>query len=247
MKKVQVYLIAAMALALAGCVHAQDAPVERPKPTLIKSISTIESNCECRSAEYDAFLAELSNNPAAQGHVVIYHQVRPTWLAMSRAKELRRHLGIRRFDASRVTIVEGSWQGDPQIELWMVPPGAENPLTKESDGVVNAGPFEQVTEPTNFTQANPDGCNSGELFLEEYAAEMNHGWEYPGRIVVYSKNVASFQKRKRELTTEIAKYEVTAKRLTFVQKPAKNGEEWVELWILPVKKGTKPKIELPGM
>jgi len=77
MKKVQVYLIAAMALALAGCVHAQDAPVELPKPVLVKSISTIESNCEYRSAEYDAFLAELGNNPAAQGHVVIYHQVRP--------------------------------------------------------------------------------------------------------------------------------------------------------------------------
>ena len=247
MKIVRMYLIAAMAVLLAGCVHAQDAPMETPKPVLLKSFSTIESNCESRRADYDAFFAELGNNPAAQGYVVIYDQVRPIWLAMSRAKELRGYLGIRRFDPSRVTIVEGPLQGDPQIELWIVPPGAENPTTRESDGSVEGPPFEQVTKPTNFTEANPDGCNTGELFLEEYATEMNHGWEYPGRIVVYSKNIASFQKRKRELTAQLAKYEVPSKRLTFVQKPAKNGEEWVELWILPVKRGTKPTIELPGM
>lgn len=245
MNKVRMYLIAATAVVLAGCVHAQDAPVEMPKPVLLNSFSTIKSNCESRRADYDAFFAELANNPAAQGYVVIYDQVQPIWLAMSRAKELRGYLGIRRFDASKVTIVEGPLQGDPQIELWIVPPGADNPKAKESDGAVNAGPLEQVTKPKNFTEANPDGCNSGELFLEEYATEMNFGWDYPGRIVIHAKNLAAFQKRKRELTAELAKYEVQARRLTFVRKPALRGEEWVELWILPVKKGAKPNIEAP--
>jgi hypothetical protein len=247
MKNLKLYLAAAMAVLFAGCVHAQDGPQENPKAKLVEAISTTDSSCEHRRAVMDTFLSELSNNPSAQGYVVIYRITLPVWLAKSRSNELRKHLEMRRFDASRVTIVEGSSQGDPEIEFWLVPPGAENPELKEFDGVVNGPPMEQVTKPKNFTEANPDHCLWGELYLEEYATEMNWGWEYPGRIVIYAKNLAAFQKRKQELITELAKFEVPAKRLTFLRKPALRGEEWVELWILPVKKGTKPTIELPGM
>lgn len=221
--------------------------MELPKAKLVEAISATDSNCEYRRAVFDSYLTELSNNPSAQGYVVIYQITRPVWLAMSRAKEFRKHLGIRNFDPTRVTIVEGGSQGDPKIELWLVPPGAENPTLKEFDGVVNAAPMVQIIKPKNFTEENPDHCVWGELYLEEYATEMNHGWEYPGRIIIHAKNLSAFRERKRELTAELAKYDVPAKRLTFVHKPALRGEEWVELWILPVKKGTKPTIELPGM
>jgi len=247
MKKVQLYLVAAMAVVLAGCVHAQEAPQEVPKAKLIEAVSTLESTCEYRMNVMDTMLTQLGNDPSAQGYVVIYQITKPVWLAKSRANEARKHMAMRRFDHSRVTIVEGGSQGDPKIEYWLVPPGAENPELKEFDGVVNAGPMEQITEPKNFTEENPDQCHWGELYLEEYATEMNHGWDYPGRVVVYAKTLAAFQKRKKELTAELAKFDVPAKRLTFVRKPAVRGEEGVELWILPVKKGTKPNIEWPGM
>ena len=245
MTKVQLYLVAAMAVLFAGCVQAQDTPYEIPKAKLVEAISTTDSNCEYRRAVMDTFLTELSNDPSAQGYVVIYQIIRPVWLAKSRASEIRKHMEIRRFDPSRLTIVEGGSQGNPMIEFWIVPPGAENPQLKEFDGAVNAAPMEQIIEPKNFTEENPDHCLWGELYLEEYATEMNHGWEYPGRVVIHAKNLAAFQKRRRELTAELAKYDVPARRLTFVRKPALRGEEWVELWILPVKKGAKQNIEAP--
>jgi hypothetical protein len=247
MRKIQLYLVAVMAVVLAGCVHAQEAPQEVPKAKLVEAVSTMESTCGHRQAVMDTFVAELGNNPSSQGYVVIHPMTTPKWMAMSRAKEVRKHLEVRRFDVSRVTIVEGPSIGDAKTEFWIVPPGAENPTVKEMDGVVNGPPMEQVTEPKNFTEANPDQCLWGELYLEEYALEMNFGWDYPGRIDIYAKNLASFQKRRRELTTELAKYKVPANRLTFVRKPALRGEEWVELWIMPVKKGTKSKLDLPGM
>ena len=108
MTKVQLYLVAAMAVLFAGCVQAQDTPYEIPKAKLVEAISTTDSNCEYRRAVMDTFLTELSNDPSAQGYVVIYQIIRPVWLAKSRASEIRKHMEIRRFDPSRLTIVEVS-------------------------------------------------------------------------------------------------------------------------------------------
>ena len=111
MKNLKLYLVAAMAVLFAGCVHAQDVPEEMPKAKLIEAISTTDSGCEHRRAVMDTFLNELGNNPSAQGYVVIYQITLPVWLAKSRANELKKHLEMRRFDTSRVTIVEGGSQG----------------------------------------------------------------------------------------------------------------------------------------
>lgn len=245
MKKLSLCLYALIVLTAASGVHAQDAIPELPKAKLYSSVSTVRSSCEHRMSIMDGFFSELSNDPNTQGYVVVYPTTSPVWLGKSRANEVRKYMKRRGMDPGRVTIMEGSSQGDAQTEYWIVPPGAESPQLKETDGVVNAGPMDQITQPKNFTEQNPDHCLWGELYLEEYATEMNFGWEYPGKIIVYSKNLAGFQKRKRELTAELTKYNVQAKRLTFLRKVARNGEEWVELWILPVKKGTKPAIEPP--
>lgn len=245
MRSLQLYVYAALTVTLAGCVQAQDAPTETPRAKLVEAISTVESTCEHRNAIVDGYLNELNNNPASQGYVVIYPATHPGWLARSREKELRRQLEMRRFDSTKMTIIAGAVQRNPKIEYWLVPPGADNPKLKDFDGAVDAPPFEQISRPTNFTEANPDHCNWGELYLEEYATELSFGWDYPGRVVIHAKTLTSFQKKKTELTAKLAEYDVSAKRLTFVRKPAVRGEEWVELWILPVRNGVKPKIERP--
>jgi hypothetical protein len=76
---------------------------------------------------------------------------------------------------------------------------------------------------------------------------MNHGWEYPGRIEIFARDLVAFKQKRIELIDQLAKYGVPAKRLTFVRKLVpRDGVEAVELWILPVKKGLKTRIELPG-
>jgi hypothetical protein len=249
MIKAQLYLIAAIALVLvlAGYVQAQEIPKEAPRARLAFSYPTKTSGCEHRMAVIFDFLSELSNNPSARGYVVVYPPTIPLWIGENRVNQVRSQIKYYRFDASRLTIVKGDPRGNAETEFWIVPGGAENPQLKEPDGIVNGAPIAQITAPKNFTEENADGCFWGELWLDGYAAEMNHGWEYPGRIVIYTKNLAAFREQKRDLTEALETYGVPARRLTFVRKPLpRDGVEAVELWILPVKKGLKTRIALPG-
>jgi hypothetical protein len=248
MRKVQLYLILAMAVLLGGAVHAQDVSRETLKASLVISYPTKISACEDRMRAIQDFLAELSKHPMAQGYVVVYPPTSPLWMGENRAKQVRSQIRHLNFDPTRVTIVKGDPQGNAETEFWMVPSGAELPPLKRSNGPMSGAPVEQITKPKNFTAENEDPCFWGELWVDGYAAEMNHGWEYPGRVIIHSKNLANFRKTKNELMDLLEEYGVPARRLTFVRKPIpRDGEEGVELWILPVKKGTKSKLDLPGM
>lgn len=243
MKKLKPQLLLILILGLTACVNAQE---DRPKATLVNSLPTVSSDCEDRMMVMDRYIARLNEEPAAQGYIIIYKEFNPEWMAKSREKEIRNYLAAQKFDNSRVTIALGGEQGGATVEYWVVPPGADNPGLREWDGSVSGPPPEPITEPRNFSEDFSDHCGTGELYLEGYAEELDFFGPSPGRIVVQARSAIAFQKRKKELTAELAKYGIAAKRLTFVYKPDKQ-EEWVELWILPLKKGTKSKLEFPGM
>lgn len=242
MTKVQLYLIAAVALA--GYVQPQEVPKEAPKARLVSSYATERSACEHRMAVIDHFFGELNEDPTAQGYVVVYPVTKPLWIGENRVNQVHKHIKFRNFDPTRVTIVKGDPQRDSETEFWILPPGADKPPLKKADVSLKGAPIEQITRPKNFTAENPDPCYWGELWLDGYAAEMNLGWEYPGKVVIYSKNLEAFGKLKTELIELLAMHGVNSKRLTFVRKSLPGeGEEAVELWILPVKKGAMTKDE----
>ncbi|HLA96020.1 MAG TPA: hypothetical protein VK612_09880, partial [Pyrinomonadaceae bacterium] len=74
----------------------------------------------------DVFFAELSNNPANQGYIINYGT--PKEVA-AREKIITNHIAFRRFDRSRITLVNGgtSASGEVNTKLYRVPPGADNP------------------------------------------------------------------------------------------------------------------------
>ncbi|HQU93418.1 MAG TPA: hypothetical protein PLK77_14025 [Pyrinomonadaceae bacterium] len=72
----------------------------------------------------DLFFAELSNNPNNQGYIINYGT--PAQVA-TRERLIRNHIAFRRFDASRITLVNGGNTGAVSTKLYRVPPGANNP------------------------------------------------------------------------------------------------------------------------
>lgn len=243
MKKLTPWLLLILVAGLTACVNAQE---EHSKATLMGSVLTVRSDCEARMTILDRYIARLNEEPAAQGYVIIYKRLGSEWMAKSREKEIRNYLTAHNIDTSRVTITVGGVRGGATIEYWIVPPGADNPTLKEWDDGVSGPPPSLIKEPRNFSEEYPDDCETGELYLEGYAEELDFVGPYPGRIIVQAKSPAAFQKRRNEITTELAKYGIAAKRLTFLYKPNKQ-EESVELWILPLKKGMKSNLDLPGM
>lgn len=73
----------------------------------------------------DTFFAELSNDPTATGYIINYGSPREV---ATREKLIRNHIAFRKFDASRITIVNGGDQGTGiNTKLYRVPSGAKNP------------------------------------------------------------------------------------------------------------------------
>ncbi len=83
------------------------------------------------SARFDSFMILLGNEPAAQGYILIYGK--PTEKKRDVARltaSLRNFIGFRRYDTSRITIVDAGLQEDMMVEFYLVPPGAAPPKPK---------------------------------------------------------------------------------------------------------------------
>lgn len=88
------------------------------------------SECEF-GARIDMFMAELSKKPQMQGYIINYNgtNVLPAQFGVPfRERMLINHIGFRRFDASRITLVSGGYRNEIATELWIVSPGAEPPM-----------------------------------------------------------------------------------------------------------------------
>ena len=76
-------------------------------------------------ARIDSFYTQLNNDPSSKGYIIIYGT--PAQIKAARA-QIDKAIAFRKYDPSRVTIVEGPPQGtDVQVKLYMVPAGATNP------------------------------------------------------------------------------------------------------------------------
>jgi hypothetical protein len=103
--------------------NATGSVAQPPTPELIEEFGKL-SNDEVR-ARLDAFFSTLQNNPTDQGYIINYGPDRDV---TARERLIRNHITLRRFDASRITIVRGGNTGTGiNTRLFRVPAGAENP------------------------------------------------------------------------------------------------------------------------
>jgi hypothetical protein len=80
---------------------------------------------------------ELQNDPAAQGYIVIFPKTPREKAAIERI--IRNQIKVRRFDATRITMIDGPKNVRSTIQFWIVPAGAEmpKPTLKASTGKQN--------------------------------------------------------------------------------------------------------------
>lgn len=75
-------------------------------------------------ARLDAYFIELQNNPNDTGYIINYG---PSRQVTARERLIRNHIAFRRFDPSRIVIVNGGDAPEISTRLFRVPPGAEPP------------------------------------------------------------------------------------------------------------------------
>jgi hypothetical protein len=74
----------------------------------------------------DAYFVELDNNPTSQGYLMMYAQLPRHYAQIERV--VKSHMRVRRFDATRITLVRSEKNPHATVQLWVVPAGAENPI-----------------------------------------------------------------------------------------------------------------------
>lgn len=79
----------------------------------------------------DIFLAELSQKDVTyRGYIINYtglDLLPGERQGFSRSREIANHITFRKFDTSRVTIIDGGLRAELGTELWILPPGVKPP------------------------------------------------------------------------------------------------------------------------
>lgn len=206
------------------------------KPFLVDKFK--RANCEDVLARMDYFLTQMQNDPSATGYIIIYGKSRRI---VSAEREARNWIKIRRFDPSRIIFVRGGGSGEQaEIELWLVPPGANPPeITPQEANEETVEPVEkpEITKPYIFDEKFSDGiegCNS-DFDVEFYAETLKTNPKSRANIVIYETSQNNFRKIEKEILAEMAKGGIARKRIKTFYKRVKPNQlrEGIELWILP--------------
>lgn len=112
----------------AGCENVRSTTVDVTETSYMISGGPFY-NFSYLSAVVDALLIELQNHPDFSGYVIVYgaRSGKPENLTAI-VKNIRNALAFRKFDPSRITIVNGGYREEREVDMWLVPPGAKLPL-----------------------------------------------------------------------------------------------------------------------
>jgi len=206
------------------------------KPVLIDKFE--RANCEDVLARMDNFMTQLQNDPSATGYIIIYGK--PRQIAFVE-RETRNWIKIRNFDPSRLVFIRGSGTGEKaEIELWLVPPGANPPEpSPQSEPEETAEPEEKVeiTKPYIFGSKFADGiegCNS-DYDIELYAETLKANPKSRGNVVIYETSQNNFRKAEKDVLVELKGSGIARKKIKIFYAKVKPNQlrEGIELWFLP--------------
>jgi hypothetical protein len=92
------------------------------------------------AARMDSYFIQIANEPASTGYIVVYggRQLNKKYVAAV-MKSLNQIMAFRKYDSTRVKIVDGGFREDMMVEVYLIPAGVEPPKptpTLNSDFVV---------------------------------------------------------------------------------------------------------------
>lgn len=196
---------------------------ERSKAVLIDEFETATNGSVKMKMDY--FYTELSNNPSSQGVIINYGTAREIAI---RERQIRVSIQWRKYDAARITLVNGGFNGDVKSEFWLVPAGAENPK-----------PDERAVLFDEFSPLSHERASAG---IGTFFAKLKENPNSRGIIVNYgSPRMIAISER--NLKTVISNLKIDSGKITFkvggVEKTYKT-----ELWIVPAEEKSLPKTKI---
>jgi hypothetical protein len=163
-------------------------------------------------ARMDYFYTELNNNPSAQGYIINYGTAKEIAI---RERQIRNAIMFRKFDSSRITIVNGGFRGIIKTEFWAVPAGADNPNVESSSKKVD----EFGIIPDGYLKAS----------IDSLIIELNNNPNSKGYIVNYG-TAKQILAREKQIKQRILFLKTDISRINFI-KSVTGTKIKTEFWL----------------
>lgn len=186
-------------------------------------------SCDDFLARIDNFYIELSNDPSAQGYVVVYGDNSYLRKKLTYELWLNGAIKFRNFDESRITKVRESESGSLKVKLWKVSAGAKKPVFEQTKWNFV---FSESAKPFIFYDYFSDQICSRVSFEKVFAEFLKANRDAHGHIVIYEKSAKDFSEMRNKILDLIP--EIPKNQLKFFH--VKRNESNVEFWLVPRKK-----------
>lgn len=156
-------------------------------------------NCEMFKARIDNFYVHLFNQPLSRGYIVISGDNTSTKRRLAAELLLESAIVARRYDRSRVEIIQGPDRGGINVQLWVVPSGISKPDFSE----VKWSPiFQKTDKPYLLDSEMSDICPSApfELVAKQLLDSNTNGLIY---VVVHGKTSAQRSRQLKASTNRL--------------------------------------------
>lgn len=226
-------------LIIVQCCFSQQAI----EPVLISELGKPCS--EELARDYDVFLVELNNDPAAMGYIIFYGEAGQEGTNLRYIDYLRRvYPSMRGFDRDRINFVRGYDRDKMHFEFWKVSPGASIPVVSKEfklEKISAASRFQKVVPEIQTDSGSSNGfvdsflanwgCDFAPNF-KDFAVILTKEKDLSGYLVIRAKkkNARKIKTLALEELTRI--FKVSRKRLKIVFGDETEEPE-LELWLVP--------------
>lgn len=226
-----------LALFFAGIAYSQEAV---PTARMTDEFWTHGNNCEEGLARLDSFLAELHNDPGANGVIAIYGDPKAKGASQIRELQLRRYTRIRGFDLTRLSFVPGVPRESGTTQFWIVSPGAEPPVIELAPVLPELRPQLPYMHSARYLDGLPE-CDPYVYDLQDYARVLNIEPKARGRVVISETSRTNFNREMKEITGALTKDGVSERRIVAIYKNVRRNrlQESIELWVIPGRRASR--------
>jgi hypothetical protein len=215
---------------------------QKPKAELFDEHGKI--TWEDFTARLDNLLHQLSQNPNSTAYIVIHNGKVSNNRERFRYEDYAKgHLAIRGFAAQkeRVFIIRAEDRDEFQIQLWLVPDGAEKPTFSEVKWDVSILPTAKshIFTKTEWTEESLVAY-AEYLVLDSFSEYLEGNPTTRAHFVIKEKSKGRFHKEQSNIKNlMVRKYKIDPKRLRFFYV-RENKPRWeypqVEVWLVPQNK-----------
>jgi hypothetical protein len=223
-----------VATLLLGSLAVASSAQESPKAILTDEYETL--TCEMTISTIDSFFSELSRHSGATGLVVLTSPPEQKHRAAFRQAIIEYQTKWRQFDGARFRFLRAKSNGEPKVQFWLIPSGAQPPDVPNVDMSYalprSLKPF-LLGLATKFGSVACPNVNEAKIF----AMFLKGNPSARGNIVVRDKSLGQARTKARIFVSRFQqRYGIRANRLrTFPARliqPSNVDEAIVEYWYL---------------